>query len=330
MIENQDIFICPACSGSLKISDQKIECLGCGKCYKVENGIPLLFCPNEWDNSKMDVTRKVKTFYEKTPFPNYDGLENTGDLLQKAERGIFSRLLNEQVPFNIRMLEVGCGTGQSSNFLGIAQRHVFGTDMCLNSLKLAQGFKEKNNLENVSFCQMNLFRPIFKEESFHFVMCRGVLHHTSDPFGGFKSIAKLVKKGGYILIGLYNKYGRIGTDIRRTIFKLFGDRFMFLDPQLRDKKTDAVKRNTWFLDQYKNPHESKHTIGEVLRWFDKTDFDFINCMPKLRAFCGFSENEKLFKPNPKGNLLDRFIVQTSSMLSGSKEGGFFIMIGRKK
>lgn len=330
MAENLDIFMCPACGGNLEITNGSIKCLSCRNQYRIENGIPLLFWPNEGDSSKKDVTDRIKAFYEKTPFPNYEMLENTGDLVRKAERGVFSRLLNEQVPFNIRVLEAGCGTGQSSNFLGIAKRYVFGTDMCLNSLKLAQGFKEKNNLENVSFYQMNLFRPIFKEESFHFVMCRGVLHHTSDPFGGFRSIAKLVKKGGYILIGLYNKYGRIGTDIRRAIFNIAGNRFNFLDPQLKGKDKDMVKKNTWFLDQYKNPHESKHTIGEVLKWFDITGFDFINGIPKVKAFQGFSENEKLFKPNPRGGWLDHFLVETRLMLSGSREGGFFMMIGRKK
>lgn len=328
--EHPDIFACPACRGNLKIEGKEIICSACRNHYGVDNGIPLLFWPNEWKGSKKDVTDKVKAFYEKTPFPNYDGVETAGDLVRKAERGIFSRLLNEQVPFNIRVLEVGCGTGQSSNFLGIAQRFVFGTDMCLNSLNLAQQFKERNNLKNVGFYQMNLFKPIFREESFHLVMCRGVLHHTSDPFGGFKSIAKLVKKGGYILIGLYNTYGRIGTDVRRIIFNVFGRRFKFLDPQLRGKSIEDIKKYTWYLDQYKNPHESKHTIGEVLRWFDKTGFDFVNGIPKLKAFRGFSENEKLFKPNPRGSRLDHFIAQASLMLAGSREGGFFIMIGRKK
>jgi len=330
MIENLDIFRCPGCGGNLEAAEGAIKCSACQKLYQTESGIPLLFLPNKCGTSKKDVTGKIKAFYEKTPFPNYEGLENAGDLVRKAERGVFSRLLNEQVPFNIRALEVGCGTGQSSNFLGIAQRYVFGTDMCLNSLKLAQQFKENNNLKNVGFYQMNLFRPIFKEESFHFVMCRGVLHHTGDPFGGFQSIAKLVKKGGYILIGLYNKYGRIGTDIRRIIFKASGNALAFLDPQLRGKGKGEVKKHAWFLDQYKNPHETKHTMGEVLGWFDAAGFDFVNSIPRLKGFRGFSENEKLFKTNPRGNGLDRFFVQAGLMLAGSREGGFFIMIGKRR
>jgi SAM-dependent methyltransferase len=330
MMDHLDIFLCPACGGDLEISGNKIKCLVCCNDYQVVNGIPLLFWPNEWGNSKKDVTNVVKSFYEKTPFPNYEKLENVGDLIQKAQRGIFAQLLNKQIPFNIRVLEVGCGTGQLSNFLGVAHRNVFGTDICFNSLQLGQKFKEKNGLERVGFYQMNLFRPIFKEESFPLVVCNGVLHHTNDPLAGFQSISRLVKKGGFIIVGLYNRYGRISTDIRRTIFKVCNDRFKFLDSRLRNKNVGDLRKLTWFMDQYKNPHESKHTIVEVLRWFDQNGIDFVNSIPKLEAFGEFADNERLFYPHPRGNSLDHFIVQTHLLFTGIKEGGLFLMIGGRK
>jgi len=323
-----DIFCCPACRGDLELIDKEIRCLSCYKLFQVEEGIPMLFWPNQWDNPEKDVTEIVKAFYEKSPFPNYDDFEDIGDLVEKAQNTFFANLLNQQLPFNIRVLEIGCGTGQMSNFLGVAKRYVFATDMCLNSLKLGEEFRRKNGLDNVGFYQMNLFKPIFKDESFPVVICNGVLHHTGDPFGGFKTIARLVKRKGYILVGLYNKYGRLITDLRRIIFKITGDRFKFLDPRLRDRIDK--RKESWFLDQYKNPHESKHTIGEVLEWFDKTGFDFIYGIPNPKAFEGFDLDDNIFKPHPKGNRFDHFITQLQLFFNGSKEGGFFIMIGRKR
>jgi len=307
MRAHSDIFVCPACGGSLTVDADKIKCLKCHNSYEVEDGIPLLFLPHEGDNSKKNITNIVKSFYEKTPFPNYEEMENIGDLVEKAQKSFFPRLLNEQIPFNIRILEVGCGTGQLSNFLGTAHRDVFATDICFNSLKLGQRFKENNGLERVDFYQMNLFRPIFKEESFPLVICNGVLMPTSDPFGGFKSISKLVKKGGYIVIGLYNKYGRLITDIRRIIFRISGDRFKFLDPRLRDR--GETKKDAWFADQYKNPHELKHTIGEVLKWFDETGFEFVYGIPNPKAFNTFKLSDSIFKKHPQGNWFDHFITQ---------------------
>ena len=62
------------------------------------------------------MTEIVKQFYEQTPFPNYDDLDNHRALLEKARSGLFARLLNEQIPY-ARVVEIGCGTGQLTNFL---------------------------------------------------------------------------------------------------------------------------------------------------------------------------------------------------------------------
>lgn len=326
--QNSNLFVCPACNSKLIVGG-KIKCSTCRTIFKIEDGIPLFFSPNNWQDSK-DVTDIVVSFYEKTPFPNYDSIDSIFSLREKANKSIFSRLLDEQIPHQARILEAGCGTGQLSNLLGsMWNRQIFATDICLNSLKLGQHFKKKAKIRNTYFFQMNLFKPIFRPEVFDFVICNGVLHHTGNPQLGFKTIANLVKPGGYIIIGLYNKIGRIPTDIRRLLFKVSGEKFKFLDTYLKDKKLSELKKNTWFKDQYQNPHESKHTIEEVLGWFAKNGFEFINGVPKLTLSDFFEENEKLFYSNHKGSIIDHLLVQLGMLLSGGKEGGFFVMIGRK-
>ena len=121
MKEHIDIFICPACRGDLGINHDRLSCKTCGARYQVEDDIPLLFQSSELDNSRKDVTDIVKEFYEKSPFPDYENFESIGDLVQKAQDTFFAKLLNQQIPFNIKVLEVGCGTGQMSNFLGISK-----------------------------------------------------------------------------------------------------------------------------------------------------------------------------------------------------------------
>ena len=329
IVQNIDIFCCPKCNGELNLSSNSFDCLNCHQSYKIHDGIPMLFWPNEWDSSKEDVTEKIKMFYEKNPFPNYDDFDNVGSLMEKARKGLFAKLLDDQIPFGSRILECGCGTGQLTNFLSIANRTVIGTDICLNSLKLAQEFKNRNNLERARFYQMNLFRPCFKPETFDLVISNGVLHHTSDPFLAFKSISTLVKPKKYILIGLYHKYGRVITDLRRLIFRMTKDKFKFLDLWAIKKDISQAKRNSWFVDQYKNPHESKHTVGEVLHWLESTKFTFIHSIPKTVPFAGIDESEKLFKPDKLGNLFERFIVNIGMVFKGYREGGFFIIIAMK-
>ena len=332
LLQHIDIFRCPACGGPLKVPGDRsgMECSKCNRNYRCENGIPLLFWPNEWEESTKDTTDAIRSFYEENPFPSYEDLDSSWSLRQKAEKGVFARLLDDQIPHGAKVLEVGCGTGQLSNFLGMKWgRSVLATDICLNSLRMGHDFKEKNQIANVCFVQMNLFRPVFRQDTFDLVICNGVLHHTSDPYAGFRSISGLARKGGFLIVGLYNTYGRIPQDIRRFIFKVTGNRLKVLDARLRDSAISDSRKHIWFMDQYKNPHESKHTIAEVLSWFERSGVEFIDSIPKCKVLAPLSPQEKLFEASPRGTGLDHFLVQLGMLLSGGREGGFFVMIGRR-
>jgi SAM-dependent methyltransferase len=328
-VSHLELLRCPACTAALRAEAGALVCTGGGHRFTVEEGIPLLFWPTEWDPAKPDVTEQVRAFYEETPFPNYDDFDDVGSLIDKARRSVFARLLDEQVPFGTRVLEVGCGTGQLSNFLSVAHRTVFGADLCLNSLRLGQAFKARHRLADAHFVQMNLFRPVFAPASFDLVVCNGVLHHTADPFLGFRTIAELVRPGGYLLVGLYHRWGRLITDARRFLFRHSGDRLRALDPNLRDPASSAQKRRAWFMDQYRHPHESKHTIGEVLGWLERTGFGFVRSIPKTTLFESFAADEPLFRPERPAGALERALAEAAMALSGSREGGFFVVIGRR-
>ena len=323
---------CPDCHGDVELTPDAAA-LGCTTCalrFSCDDGIPRLYWPTR-RTMRQDVTDVVRAFYEKTPFPNYDGFDSPDALRRKAQQGVFARLLDEQIPSGAKILEVGCGTGQLSNFLGLRHgRVVFGTDLCVSSLHLGDQFREKHDIDNVVFLQQNLFEPAVRPASFDVVIANGVLHHTGDPHLGFRSILTLLKPNGIIVVGLYNTYGRLTTDARRLVFRVAGDRFSFLDPRLRRRDLDAVRKRAWFMDQYKHPHESKHTIGEVLDWFDAAGVKFLNGIPKCAAGQRLSRNEPLFKASPRGTALDHAVVQLGMVFTGSREGGFFVMIGQKQ
>jgi SAM-dependent methyltransferase len=328
--EHLHLLCCPACRGDLNIHDESLHCNGCGNVFVTENGIPLLFHPHD-PGDKRDVTDIVKAFYEETPFPNYDDVETRDSLRQKAQRGLFARMLDEQLPPGAIVLEAGCGTGQLSNFLGMSwNRRVFGSDICLNSLRLAKWFRDRAGILNARFVQMNLFRPAFREEAFDVVISNGVLMTTGDPVGGFRSITRLVKPGGFILVGLYNTIGRLTTDLRRVIFNITGDRFQFLDAHMRNAKYNDRRKRAWFMDQYKHPHECKHSYDEVLTdWFEPNGIEFLSSIPKIGP-APFSPDEQLFAQHPAGSKMSRFLTQLDMLMGGGVDGGLFIMIGRKK
>jgi SAM-dependent methyltransferase len=288
-----------------------------------------MFWPHESFGDASDVTEKVKAFYEQTPFPNYDDHETLRSLIEKSRRGLYAKMLNDAIPFNSTVLEVGCGTGQLSNFLGISCRRVIATDLCLNSLRLGEAFRREHGLSRVRFLQMNLFRPCFKPERFDVILCNGVLHHTNDPYGGFRQLVLLLKPGGHIVIGLYNRYGRLATDLRRTLLRLTGRHGDRLDPRTRSSDLSEDKRRAWLADQYRHPHESKHTIGEVLDWFDGCRLEFVRGVPSLTADRNGRCNGSLFEATPRGSRWDHARAQLKQVFTGSREGGFFVMIGRR-
>ena len=321
---------CPCgCGGGLRDRGASLASTGCQREFPVTDGIPQLFWPHDSAGDPGDVTERVKAFYEETPFPNYDDHDSVRSLIEKARNGLYAKALDAAIPYNASVLEVGCGTGQLTNFLGVSCRQLIGADLCLNSLRLADAFRRAHTLDRVRFVQANLFRLPFEREQFDVVLCNGVLHHTSDPYGGFKGLLPLLRPGGHIVVGLYNTYGRLMTDMRRRLFRVTGGAAKGIDPYLRSVQMSEGKARAWFADQYLHPHESKHTIGEVLTWFDDTGLEFVRGVPSVTGGAEDVTRGALFDPADAGSGWDHFRVQLKQIAEGNREGGFFIMIGRK-
>jgi len=301
-----------------------------GAHYPVEEGIPRFFVPTEATTADaQEVLEKVKNFYEETPFPNYDDLDDRRAFFEKAGKSLFAKLLNEQIPYGARVLEVGCGTGQLTNFLAMANRTVLGIDMCLNSLRLAQKFKTEQGLAGATFAQMNLFRPALRDDFFDYVICNGVLHHTNDCRAAFARVSRLVKPGGYLVVGLYNLYSRQLHYARMRMQRWTGKTSDRLDPHFGRVSADG-KRAAWFQDQYRHPKESCHTLDEVLGWMHEAGLDFINSIPKPKLGPVVTPDERLFAPRSAGTALSRVVSQMADLGGGYREGGFFITISRRR
>ena len=323
-------LICPISGEDLFLDGSELATLDRRHRYSIDRGIFQLFVDGESPTNQNlgEVTKTVQDFYTDAPFPNYNDFDDMKVFVRKANEGVLARLLREHIPMNCNLLEVGCGTGQLSNFLAATtMSRVYATDMTVASLALGLNFAKKNGIEGTKFVQMNLFHPCIREGSMDVVISNGVLHHTADAKAAFMSIARLVKPGGYIMVGLYNRIGRIRMDLRRHLYKLFGERVLVLDPHLR-KDLSLEKRRAWIRDQYHHPRESKHTMSETLSWFAEAEIAFISSIPKIIG--AFSADEKILVPKSPGTALDRFLAEVAMLFSQSGgEGGLYIFIGQK-
>jgi SAM-dependent methyltransferase len=337
-IQFDENVVCPATGESLALAQGGLLESNSGRRYPIVDEIPLLFVEEDGSipNATLKslgtdgkVTHAVQDFYEEAPFPNYNSFDSIASFVKRADTGIFARLLRQQIPINSNVLEVGCGTAQLSNYLAATTpTRVYAADMTLASLRLGHEFAKRNQIEGIRFVQTNLFVPPFKPESMDIVISNGVLHHTYDTKKAFMSISRLVKPGGYIIIGLYNKIGRLRTDFRRGLVKVFGEGVLFLDPHLRNDLSPE-KRRAWINDQYFHPQERKHSISELMQWFEEAGFSFVSSIPKIIG--NFSADERLFEPQKPGSRFDRTAAEIGMLFSSlGGEGGLYICIGRKK
>jgi ubiquinone/menaquinone biosynthesis C-methylase UbiE len=277
-----------------------------------------------------DITKKVANFYNIRPFPNYNDNDDRQTILHKGNKNKLACKFKNYVGFNKNILEVGAGTCQMSMYFAIGTNNqIVALDPALESLKLGKKFMELNNIKNVNLLNADIFDDVLEENVFDFVWCNGVLHHTKDPYNAFKIILKSVKKDGYIIIGLYNKFGRIWTKIRKFFYKIFGKKLLMLfDPTARSiKKNSKEQMETWIRDQYKHPVESLHTFDEILAWFKSNNVEFVNSIPS----CDFiSNNENIFEKMGDGNLISRILNQISMIFTPlGGDGGLFVFIGKK-
>ncbi len=294
--------------------------------YVDKDGVPSLLSGVE-SAEKDPVTGKIKAFYEENPFPNYDGVQNFGDLVVRGEKNPFAKGLLDSIGFNKLILECGCGTGQMSHFLSLNNNHVLGVDLSLSSLKLAVDHKKKNSVNRVGFVQMNIFELGIQDNSFDVVISTGVLHHTRDARVAFAEIVKKVKPGGLIVVGLYNNYARIPTWIRSKLIKVFGTR---IDYVVRNRIRDARKADIWVKDQYYNPHETWHSLGEVLEWFKENDVEYLNSHPAIIGTGGSKTGANLFEETSSGSGLMRALTQISWLGNIASEGALFVVTGRRR
>ena len=276
-------------------------------------------------------TNKVVQFYRVTPFPNYKENDDKQSILAKGNNNILAKQFKKFIGHNKKILEVGCGTGQLSIYFAIgANNQIVALDPTIESLQLANNFAVKNKISNINFVNADIFDDVLADDYFDFVWCNGVLHHTKDPYKAFEIICKSLKENGYILIGLYNKIGRLRTLIRKYLIKIFGIKILdFLDPTLKKLKISKDEKKAWINDQYFHPIENLHTVDEVLNWFKKNNITFVSSIPSC-DFELYQDYSQIFKKKPIGDLYSRLFNQISMIFNKlGSDGGLFIVIGKK-
>jgi len=310
------LLACPACGGDLS---PDWSCRACRRRFDAPDGIPNLRLPGDAR------TEAVRRFYEGAPFPGYPPRDSLHALHARAARTVFARLLDEAIPGDARIVEIGCGTGQMCLYLARADRVVIGADLTRASLCLAAAAARRFGIDRVQFVETDARCPGLRAGAFDVVYSSGVLHHTPDPRAAFARLVPLARPGGIIVLGLYNAFARIPLRLRRLVARLSGYRWIPFDPVLRDRTHEPERRAAWLRDQYQHPEEHRHTLGEVQDWFVENRVEFLRAYPSAVLQ---EDTEDLFAHAPDNWRLAGWLAQLGWMHALGREGGLFFTIGR--
>lgn len=199
---------------------------------------------------------------------------------------------------NIRILDVGCGTGVGTEYLVHLnpQAEVVGVDLSVAAIDIARERCRRSGAERVEFHNLSLYDIDQISGQFDLINCVGVLHHLPDPVRGIQAIAPKLAPGGLMHIFVYAALGRWEISLmQQAIALLQGDR--------RGDYTDGVKvgrqvlaslpkknrlvqreqqrwsmenqRDECFADMYVHPQEVDYTVDSLFELIAASELDFV-------------------------------------------------------
>ncbi len=318
MTDLRALLACPACRGELIPS---WTCAACGARFDAPAGIPNFRLGG---SARVDA---VRAFYDAAPFPGYPARDSLSTFRARAERSRFAQLLDRAIPGDARIAEVGCGTGQMSLYLSSADRVVVAADLSRPSLLLGAAAARRYGIGNVHFVETDLHQSALKPGAFDVVYSSGVLHHTPNPRAAFAEVAGLARRGGIVIVGVYNAMARTPLRIRRSLARATQFRLVLFDPVLRERRHEPERREAWLRDQYQHPEEHSYSVGAIERWFSENDVEYLRSFPSTVMD---DPSDDLFSRAVDDWTIERWIAQLGWMWSLGREGGLFFGIGARR
>lgn len=210
----------------------------------------------------------VLEFYRLCPFNLRESPEQHAQAIRSADATAAYPVLPPLLGPGVRVLEVGCGTGWFSNAMALHHHAiVHGIDFNPVAIEQARAVAQVLRLPT-TFEVADLFR-FETTERFDVVVSLGVLHHTDDCMAGVRRLCeRLVRPGGHVLVGLYHIHGRAPFLAHFAALKAAGASTAELLARYRtlhaEVAADETHLQSWFRDQVLHPHETQHTLAEML------------------------------------------------------------------
>lgn len=134
-------------------------------------------------------------------------------------------------PINLRVLDLGCGSGHIGKNMLNKGYQVFGLDFSEEAVKKAQA-------QGISVKQANLDEGIPEpDDTFNVVWAGDIIEHVFDPIGLLKEIQRVLKKDGALILSIPSDVGIISR-----IKMLFGQSYQ----EQMYRRSGYYKHHTFF------------------------------------------------------------------------------------
>jgi len=167
--------------------------------------------------------KKIVDFWSKHPLGSYEIKEDlvSGEYFRSLERirEDSSRFVMDFYKFEKmkekKVLDIGCGPGWITHKYAQHGANIYSIDLTLTAIKLAKRYLTQDRLNSILLVSDAENIP-YKNAIFDFVICDGVLHHTTGTEQGVGEVYRVLSKGGRAAVSFYYK----NIFLRRPLFML--------------------------------------------------------------------------------------------------------------
>jgi SAM-dependent methyltransferase len=269
------------------------------------------------------ISKKVNKVYSRenpsTYLRNYSRVLN---FIKNREKLLLDLKLPPNIFKNSRLIDLGSGMGFNSLVYGRLGANCtlveYDRHSALNSKKLFKKYsKNKFTLINKDIFKLKL------NKKFDFVVSNGVAHHTKNPLLNLKICNNLLKKGGFLILGIGETNGFFQRNLQRYILYSLSEneneiiklaKNLFSSHLLRSKKFSGRTINEIIFDTYINPKIETLSLNNIFNFLDKYKLEFYSYFGTLKTLDKFLNNDleqfKLinFKNNKKYKKLNNYNI----------------------